>query len=185
MSRLAASPTVLCDASDGRKVGDAVLLEIFSYFYHGLCVACACMPVERYLKGGDQSATRVVSRSVGITMLEPQMTDELPQSDLLVVLTNPEHLVARKYLCVDVPDHRANRIHVERYRFVLEVVLVVADIVAQDHDGMVSCQTGNVLDGLHKQIVHDLACFREGDKAPLAKPIAVYSTRVWVSVWEV
>ena len=185
MSVLTTPPAVLSHTTDRLEIGDAVLLNTIGHFQHSLLpffVIPALMFTNPNLKGRDQCAGRIVSRRVGITMLKMQDLNQSPEPNLLIVTRAPVHLLSSKDLRVNVSNNSAKRVHIKAYSFVFEIVLIMADVVAQDNKRMVSSQPWNILDRLHEEIAHNLAGFGETDEAPLSKSVAEYTTRVWILV---
>jgi hypothetical protein len=187
VSGCSALPAVLLDTTEAIiKRDNTVALDTVSNLHHGLPRGLLpWVSTERDLEGRDQRSTRIVCRCVGITMFEVEFFDETPEADLLVPRLHPVSFVTRHDLRVDVAYNSADGVHVEGNCLGLQIVLVVADVMAEDNDGVVALQARDTLDRLNKKVGQDSTSVLESDETALAETVPINSTRMWVLVREV
>ena len=174
------------------EVRHTMALQIFCHLLHTLVrELLALVSTQNDLECGDQRASGVVCRRVGITMLEGELFDHTPEANLLVPRHHPVTLITNQQLGVDVADHGADWLHVESNSLGLEVVQIVSDVVAENDDGEVTLEVGevtleagDVTDGLYKEVGQDLTRLGEGDEPALTEAVAFDSPRCRILVRE-
>jgi hypothetical protein len=165
------------------KILDTVALQIVGDLLHALASeSLAGIAAQHDLERRYHCTSCIVCRRVGITVFKGKIFDHPLQANLLVPRHHPVALVAYEDLGVDVSHDSPNRLHVEGNSLGLEVVEIVADIVAENDNRVVTLQAGDGINRLDEEVGQDLTSLCERDKAALTEAIALYSSRLWILV---